>query len=428
MRWLAVMRTSRAAWVSVVLTCALGTSAGCSGGGSDATGGTSSTAAGGGAASSTSSTGSGNAGSGGAGTSTSGAGGGGGGGGTSSGGMSVSGNQLLKDGAPFYGRGFNMIGLLSPDACPNPPGAGNNARMAFGQAELELARDEWHANILRFQISQRGMDPQDAYHTQAYVDRVVAGVTLARSLGFVVITSMQDQSIGCGSAHPLPFDATLRAWSTLGPLFQSDPYVMFEVFNEPVTLETPAGWVQWRDGGLSPVTDNQGEGAIGHQAIVDHIRSLGATNVLIADGANRGGKLQNLYPDHLLLDPLGAPQIVYAIHPYYFHIANNSSLATDTANWDTRFGYITPHVPVIVTEWNASASCFTGQEARIQDFFGYLLAHDIGLLAHAFDYPGTMIEDLATFTPTVFTGCNIADSDAGAILQAHFTMLANGGP
>ena len=337
-------------------------------------------------------------------------------------GLGVDGAQLLRDGKPFLPRGFNMVGVLAPDGCTNPPSVPRNARNAFGQAELLAARDAWSANTVRFQVSQGGLDPQDPMFRQSYVDRVKAGVQLARSLGLVVIVSMQDQFYSCGDVHPLPSAATLRSWSTLVPVLKADPNVMFELFNEPQNEATSAGWAQWKNGGTSPLS-NLGVPAVGYQQLVNHVRSLGATQVLIADGANYAGKLQGV---PLLTDTLSPARLMYAVHPYYFHIADNATLAADQNNWNTRFGYLTATHPVIATEWNANSdTCKVGTEARIPDFFTYLQGHRIGLLGHAFDVPGTLVKDLTTWQPTTFDGggCSVPGHDAGALLQGHFRQL-----
>lgn len=342
-------------------------------------------------------------------------------------GMSVVGNQLYRDGFAFLPRGFNMIGLLAPDGCASPPGMAVKARAAFGVAELSAARDQWAANTVRFQVSQRGLDPLDPMYVPAYLERVKAGVALARSLGLVVILSMQDQGNGCGSAHPMPSDATVRSWQNLGPWFAVDPYVMYEMFNEPQSLEDAASWAQWRDGGVGP-TGNQGAPVVGHRQLVQTLRDSGSQNVLIADGANFAGRLQGL---PLLSDPLGAPQIAYAWHPYYFHLSNVSTLAADQANWDSRTSGLVAAAPVIATEWNASAgACTTGTAQRVPDLLTYLLTKRIGLLGHAFDVSGTMVNDLTIWTPTTLTGfgCGAVGSDAGQLVHDSFGQQAAGQP
>src|SRR5439155_1354340 len=83
------------------------------------------------------------------------------------------------------------------------------------------------ATNLRLQVSQRGLaDPTIAAADRAaYLQRVEAGVSLARGNGFDVILSMQDQSIGCGPAHPFPTQLTLDAWNVLAPVYAADRYV-----------------------------------------------------------------------------------------------------------------------------------------------------------------------------------------------------------
>lgn len=332
-------------------------------------------------------------------------------------GVRLVGTGWQLDGQPFTPQGFSMIGLLRPDGCTSTEGSGKRARASFGAAELAAARDGWHANTVRLQLSNRGLDPQDPIYQAAYVQRVLDGVALARGMGLVVVLSMQDQAIGCGAAHPMPYPATQRAWATIAPYFAQDPYVVLELYNEPRNPSTAAGWAQWLGGGPTP-TDNLGEPVVGHQALVDQLRGLGATNVLIADGANAAGQLQGI---PTLADPLG--QVAYAVHPYYFKVSNVSTLATDTASWDQRFGYLTATAAVIATEWNAgAAACTTGAAQRVPDFLAYLDAAGIPLLAQAFDLPGTMVTDLTTWTPTSMAGygCGVAGPNAGELVQAYF--------
>jgi fibronectin type 3 domain-containing protein len=338
-------------------------------------------------------------------------------------GMDVAGNRLYRDGQEFTPRGFNFIGILGPDGCANLPRQAAAARASFGLVELLAARDDWHANTVRFQVSQSGLDPQSAIYVPAYLDRVTGAVAQARSLGLTVILSMQDQSNGCGSAHPMPSDATVRAWQNLVPLVAADPDVMFELFNEPQNDVDAAGWAQWLTGGPGPKT-NQGAPIIGHQTLVQTVRDLGATNVLIADGAKSAGSLQGLPP---LSDPLAAPRIAYAWHPYSFHVSGTATLATDQANWDSRTAAVSAVAPLLATEWNASLSkCTAGVAARAPDLLAYLQSQHIGLLGHAFDVVATMVQDVTTWTPTTLDGfgCNVVGPDAGLLVQDDFKAQA----
>ena len=54
-------------------------------------------------------------------------------------GITVSGTLLLRDGAPFLPRGFNLIGLLTPAWCQRATGIA--ARDHFGAAEFAAVPD-----------------------------------------------------------------------------------------------------------------------------------------------------------------------------------------------------------------------------------------------------------------------------------------------
>jgi hypothetical protein len=319
-------------------------------------------------------------------------------------GLGVSGNRLTLDGQPFVARGFNMVGLLTPGSCPQPSSVGLTAQDALDEAQLREARDVWAATTVRFQVSQRALDPADPLHGEAYV------------------LSMQDQSIGCGTAHPLPTEATLRAWRTLAPRFADDPYVAYELFNEPDNQPTVEGWRQWREGGSAPL-DNQGDPAVGHQRIVEEIRDLGARNVLVADGARKGAFLRGV---PYLEDPLPAARLAYAVHPYFFHLNRTSTLAQDTASWERRYGEVARIVPVVATEWNMKSNgCVPGAVERAPQFLDFLEQRGIGLLVHAFDVPGTVRRDLTGGSPTAIqTGsCRPALRGVGELVQAYFREL-----
>ncbi len=322
-------------------------------------------------------------------------------------GLSVSGATLMLDGKAFLARGFNMIGVLSPPGCNDGHGAA--ARTNFGQAEMTQAAKTWYANTLRFQVSQQGLATTSSSARTAYLNQIRSAVALAHTNGFVVILSMQDQGIGCGTAHPLPSSATVTAWSVLAPVFASDHRVMYEMFNEPQNDPTTAGWAQWLSGGSTPLS-NQGVTAVGHQTLVRDIRADGATNVLLADGARHAEHLDGI---PMLHDTTAGKGIVYAVHPYYF--------SPGQAYWDSTFGYLSSSVPVIATEWNyLAADCGTAKQTLAPSFLTYLQNHHIGITGHAFDYQDTLVSDWK-WTPTQ---CGGAVGGAGAVLKAYYARLA----
>lgn len=321
-------------------------------------------------------------------------------------GLSVSGNQLLKDGEPYIPRGFNMLALVTPSWCTRSQTAPASAN--FDQAEMDRAKS-WKVTALRFQISQEGLTGLTVSQAakDAYLERVRSGVALARSNGFDVIVSMQDQYFSCGAVHPLPSSQTVEAWNLLAPVFQSDPNVMLELFNEPDVNNDVAGWQQWQHGGTTPVA-NLGTPAVGQQDLIDQIRALGNTNVVIADAADKAANTSGM---PLLTDPTG--NLIYGIHPYFF--------SQGLSWWEQEYGAYSTSVPLIATEWNYKADkCGTVSESLAPALLEYLQAHQIGVFGHAFDMPETIVADMVG-TPT---RCGSAVGGSGQVLQDFFAAKA----
>jgi hypothetical protein len=323
------------------------------------------------------------------------------------GGVRVAGKRLLRDGVPFVPVGFTMVALV------HPTGEGETAWAARRLDDRAMeAAISWGANTIRFQVSQRGLDPLDALYSDAYVNRIVDGVALARSHGLVVILSIQDQGPSGGNSHGQPSEATIRDWQTLTARFNGDPNVMYEIFNEPQNKPTPDGWSVWRDGG--PPERNQGTPAVGHQRVLAAIRATGAMNVVIAGAGQFGQRLDGI---PLLHDPLG--QVAYGVHPYLTHSLR------EPEDWEPGFGFLSTQYPVVATEWTAVSGvrfCKPEWETTAPQLVDYLQARDIGLLGWAFDVLDTLILDWHQYRPTSLEGfqCGeLFDHGAGELLKAE---------
>lgn len=299
-------------------------------------------------------------------------------------GVRVAGNRLLRDGAPFVPVGFSMVGLV------HPTGEGETAWAAKRVNDRTMQEAlAWGANTIRFQLSQRGLDPTDPLYSLAYLDRITAGVALARAHGLVVILSIQDQGPSGGSSHAQPSEATIRDWQTLTALFNGDQGVIYEIFNEPQNRPTPDGWAVWRNGG--PPERNQGTPAVGHQRVLEAIRATGATNVVIADAGQFGQRLDGV---PLLHDPLG--QVAYGVHPYLTHTLRFPQ------DWEPGFGFLRTQYPVVATEWTAVSRvrfCKPEWATTAPLLLDYLRLRDIGMLAWSLDVIDSLIADWQ-FRPT----------------------------
>lgn len=345
-------------------------------------------------------------------------------------GVSVSGNLLYKDGQPFIVRGFTMVGLLSPPGCNQ--GVGTTAFNHLNQTEMNAAKNVWKANTLRFQVSENGLSGSGfaAGEPAQYLDRIKTGVQLARSNGFVVILSLQDQSISCGPARPLPVPESVAVWQNLANTFKSDPYIMFELWNEPNNgpatsrpattspgYDTTLTWPDWLNGRTTAIKPTSGENwspyiPVGHQQLVNAIRATGATNVLIGNGANKGEHLENM---PMLNDNLSPAQIAYSPHFYYFQ--------TSVTDWNTRFGYLAATKPLIITEWNMN--CGDAKQASMaQQFLDYVKSKNIGITPWGFDFMNTLISDW-NYTPTSASNCS--NKSGGLITKNYFNSFPDPG-
>jgi hypothetical protein len=331
-------------------------------------------------------------------------------------GVRVQGNQLLSNGVPWVPRGVQIVGLVAP------PGALTDKYIAagahFGQAELQKAVAD-HADLIRYQVSEFGIDPQGPLYSPAYVQSIQSAVQQARALGLNVIISLQaEQPAGEPTRCPLPDAGAERAWQVLAPMFASDNGVMFELYNEPGPLTTRSDWQIWLNGG----TVNQGNvtcQAVGMQTIVNNIRSAGADNVIILPGLNMGTSLAGVPK---VTDPASPtnPQLAYSVH--------YPLLTGSPALWDAAFGTFSAKAPVIVTEWNANSTttCFPTAPQRAPLLLTYLLGKRIGVVGFAFDLPGTIISDYSSYSPTTYSGfaCGVNGGGPGQVLFQQFGAQA----
>ncbi len=332
--------------------------------------------------------------------------------------ISVEGSRLLRNGAPWTPRGVQIVGLVAPDNALR--GKYVAAHAQFGPGELGAAVAD-HADLVRFQVSEFGLDPQGPLYSPAYVQEVVGAVQEARSLGLAVIVSLQAQPpAGEPERCGLPDAGAERAWNNIAPMFAGDRGVMFELYNEPGVAATPAGWIQWRSGGLV-IYPGGSCLAIGMQALISDIRTRAPDNVLIVPGLAAEQSLAGRYP---LTDPAHRrdPQLAYGVH--------YPTLSRGSTAWDQMFGNASASVPVIVTEFNGNSTtnCVPNTPAVAQLLMNYLVSKQIGIVGFAFDLPGTIVQD-SSYTPSTFVGfaCGVPGGGTGQLLFGDFAAEAQAG-
>jgi Cellulase (glycosyl hydrolase family 5) len=346
-------------------------------------------------------------------------------------GLSVQGNQLYANGSPFVPRGVQIVGLVAPTAYLW--GKYIPAGQSFGLPELQAAVAD-HANLIRFQVSEYGLDPANSEYSPGYITSIENGVEMARSLGLDVIVSLQSEMAAGLTASadrcPLPDAGAATDWNELASMFSGDPGVMFELYNEPGLVATAAGWSEWLNGGTIVYGSQIGDSctAIGMQQLIDQIRAAGADNVIVVPAV--GGET-NLAGIPALSDPANPsdPQLAYGVH--------YPNLSTGITAWDKAFGNFSAKAPVIVTEWDGAgitSGCTPATPAEDVELLDYLASKRIGLVGFAFDLPETIVQDY-TYAPTTFANfqCGVSGgpgqilfNDYAAEAQAAAVAPVNG--
>ena len=330
----------------------------------------------------------------------------------------VRGAELLANGVRWVPRGVQIVGVVAPNRALR--GMFARAHAHFGQRELQAAVSA-HANLVRFQVSEFGLDPQARLFSPAYVQEVRAAIKNARALGLAVIISLQAESpAGEQVRCPLPDSGVTRAWAALATMFAHDRGVLFELYNEPALIPASETWSKWAAGG-----DIREQGylcrAVGMQTLIDRIRAKGADNVIIVPGLD-GQRTLAGRPS--LRDPAARrnPQLAYGVH--------YPPLTKSSATWDWEFGDASASAPVIVTEWDADSGEYCVPDAPIKAprLLGYLARKRIGIVGFALDVPGTIVANWS-YTPTSYHGfmCGIPGSGPGRLLFREFAAQAAAG-
>ncbi len=294
----------------------------------------------------------------------------------------VSGKQIIaSDGKTFLPYGVNILGLEGPSSAPWQ----SDTALPFMTAlQMQAAVQTWHSNTVRVQLVSQYLFDQQPYDT-AYVEHIDNEVTWAHQYGANIVLSLTYE-IGPSTEPIMPTSDTVAFWNFVARRYAGDPWVFFDIFNEPIApggTDNAAAWACWQSGGCS---DSNGNQYVGMQAVVNAIRADGAQNLIFAQGLAAGEDIV-LLPNYLL----SGANIVYAIHPYFGPLHQSQS------DWDTWFGNTATsgNFPVVADEWNeynsaTKGECLSNGPSLVAPFLAYLQQKNIGLIAWALA-PGLLV-------------------------------------
>ena len=316
--------------------------------------------------------------------------------------ITIRGKVFYKDGKPWVPKGIQIEGFNRPldnyESAAGPAYA-KQGRAWYGPAELNAIKNVFKADVIRFQVSQPGLDPHSPIYNPAYVSELLDAFKLARSRGFAVIVSVDAQSEnGIPNLPGTPNDSTVRAWQTLAPLLAKDNGIMLELFNEPAPSSNAQSQSQW---------------AQSTQAVINAVRNEGATNILLVDGLLYGRSTNGLFP--LVHDTI-SNRLALAVHPYLV----SKDFFANEKQWHDQFGASAAQYPMIATEWNATPTngCVgKTTPALALALMRYLESLHVGLVGWAIDSNyGKLVKDHTNFLPTdysTFADCSKTPSDSG---------------
>lgn len=261
----------------------------------------------------------------------------------------------------------------------------------------------WNMNVVRLPLSN-WIYAQDPVNFVSQLDVVVQR---ANAAGLYVILDLHDNAKSgspYGANVPFPKTEDVTFWHAIAAHFQSNPMVMFDVFNEPQSN----GWQAWLHGGGT--YDNAT--IVGMQDLVNAVRSVGAKQVVIVEPGL--GAVWYGISGYLINDP----NIMYSMHIY-------SGIASSAQALDNTWSSILNHYPVFYGEWGAIVNTYTPVQCStippaqadqiVNNFMTYMASRNISWTAWEFT-PYHLIQNDTTFTPTTLDipwTCGDTTSHAG---------------
>ena len=249
---------------------------------------------------------------------------------SAAGSVSVAGNQLVDGGKPIRLIGVNRSG--SEYACSGPVGGGGFGYGVF-QGPISnrtiKAMLGWRINAVALPLNEAcwlgGYAPiSPRFSGAAYQAAILDYVSRLNARGIIVVLQLSGAAPGAGaygmstrSSDEIPMadaDHSLDFWRSVATTFRDNQQVIFHAFDEPNHIDWPCAL-----NGCAANDVPQGKPrfgaytAVGHQAIVDAIRSTGATQPIDVSGIDFAGQLDQ-WEQYMPADPLG--QIVVGFNSF----------------------------------------------------------------------------------------------------------------
>jgi Cellulase (glycosyl hydrolase family 5) len=314
--------------------------------------------------------------------------------------FTVHGTRVLgAGGKAFVSYGITVPGLQSLDW---------QASINLDLQKIRATAADWCANTVRLQLSQDNLVGPNGSVNQAYLSAIQAEVSDAESYHLVVVlndsteltTSVWNEELG-------PTPDTEMFWTVLASVYDTDPQVIFDLFNEPrlYTRGMSLGqeWQLWLNGGnyLGAYYP------IGMAQLAEYVRNtLHARNLFWIEGPRYSVSFAGMVREGAVLKVSG---VVYAVH--------HPAAPHDSSGWYADFGYLTATglAPVVDGEWTnyepvptagptaMPTSCWPDAPRSVPAYLRYLSSLSVGLNVYQLQ-PGYLIKSYANMgLPTTIT-------------------------
>ena len=223
------------------------------------------------------------------------------------------------------------------------------------------AMKTWGINVVRFPLSEAnwlglcGSTINAGVTPAIFQAAIQTAVTQANAAGIYVILDLH--LIAVPESCPQPQDAMADVqysptfWSQVAAAYKNNPAVMFELFNEPQGNYPPTttDWHNYVTGGLTGPQDT------GTQALLNAIRSAGATNVVLVDGLNFAATFGNNNNPSIGTDsPPGFIPPTDTLNPAQIAAAQHYYSGSE---YETGANLVlTKNMPIVVTEYGDNES------------------------------------------------------------------------
>ena len=260
-------------------------------------------------------------------------------------GLGTSGNRIINlgNGEPIILRGVNRSGLEY--AGPDEQGFLSGASLS--RSEIEFIVRTWKCNIIRLPLNQdfvlRGRLGLSGEEYQKALDQVVYWASKFGAYTLLDLQWLDAERVYGGNRNfvaPLPNMASVELWTTLARRYESEPAVLYDLFNEPHDrLGDDPYPLNKEDGTTYPAgqrTVTMKEWQPWARKLTGAIRNENPEALVFISGTNWGYDLRGM--------PMDLENVVYSTHVY----------PARGNQWLEAFGNLSNSVPVFAGEFGGN--------------------------------------------------------------------------